>query len=221
MQLSNVFFAIVCGSVCLVAAEDVAGPRNSSLRATLTVLGDRADIEATSYNTVTSASATVSESGTWDDGAGRLSFAAYHNTGQPIAFNIGVGVAFTGYAANDDGLKQELSEFGIFVEPGVCFNVSPRFALECGIPLGLGAAAYKESEPGYSFEATDGSYIDYGIVLRPVGKFGRFQVFGELGWSGNHARFDRSAVDGMANVELEFDITTKGVYYSLGAGVAF
>lgn len=211
---------LLTATVVALCAADGADTYTSSLRLTLTGMPDEAEVEATAYNTVTDAQATTSSTAAWNDGGSRLSISAFHNNGEAVAFNIGVGVAFTGFADSEDGLDTELAEFGIAIEPGIVFNINERFALELGIPLGLGAATFTQEETGSTFEA-DGNYFEYGAVVRPVLKLNRLVAFIELGWIGNYATFDRSAVDGLSNVEMEMTVDTTGTFVSLGAGVAF
>jgi len=207
----------------LVAAQAAAadGDYLSSIRLSLVALPDKGEVESTTTNTLTNVSVSSTESDTWTESAGRLSVGAFHNTGGTVAFNIGVGLNLSSFSATEDTYEQKLSEVGIFVEPGVSLNLYPQFSLELGVPLGVGSANYKETDTGYSFEASGGTYVEYGIVARPVGKFGRFQVYGEMGWLSNHASFSKSSVEGLPNVELEFNFTTKGAYYALGAGIGF
>jgi len=207
----------------LVAAQAAAADSDylSSIRLSLVALPDKGEFETTATNTLTNISTSSTDSGTWDDSAGRLSVGAFHNTGGTVAFNIGVGLNLSSFSSKDGTAESELTEVGIFVEPGVSFNLHPHFSLELGVPLGVGSAKYTETDTGFDFEASGGSYIEYGIVARPVGKFGRFQVYGELGWLSNHASFGKSTVQGVPNVELELDFTTKGAFYALGAGIGF
>ncbi len=209
---------IAATTATLFAADE---SYNSSLRLTLTAMPDEGEIEATVTNTQTNNSTSFSDSGEWDDGSSRLSIAAFHNTGGPLAFNIGVGVAFTRFGTTDNGSETSLGEFGIIVEPGVSWNVSPSFSLELGVPLGVGSASYEEKDDTSTFEAEGGRYAEIGFVVRPVLKLNRFQAFLELGYITNSASFDQSPVDGAPNVEAEFDVTTSGSFVSLGVGIAF
>jgi hypothetical protein len=211
---------LLTATIAALCAAEGSEAYTSSLRLSLTGMPNEADVEMTAYNTATNVQASDNVSAEWNDGGSRLSISAFHNNGDAIAFNIGVGVAFTGFSDSSDGVDTTQAEFGVAVEPGIVFNVNPRFALELGIPLGVGVATFKQDDTGSTFEA-DGTYIECGVVVRPVLKLDRLIAFIELGWVGNYATFDRTAVDGMSNVEVETTVDTTGTFFSLGAGVAF
>lgn len=194
---------------------------NNSLRLSLTSLPDKLESEVTAYNTVSGAQLTTKAEGKWKDSAGRLSASVFHNTGGQVALNIGVGLALSAFEDSASGGTATLSEFGVVVEPGISFNFHKNFSLELGVPLGAGAAAYKEDDgAGVSIE-TQGTYLEYGIVARPILRLEKFLAFIEFGWLSNTASVDRAKFVGIPNVEAEATMTTSGTFVSLGLGVAF
>lgn len=211
---------LLTATIAAMCAADGETTRHSSLRLSLTGMPDTSEVEMIAYNTVTNAQAGGTDSAEWGDGGSRLSISAFHNNGDAVAFNIGVGVAFTGFSDSSAGVETKQAEFGVAVEPGIVFNINERFALELGIPLGAGAATFRQTDTGDTYEF-DGTYVEYGAVVRPVLKLDRLLAFIELGWIGNYATFDRTAVAGMSNVEMEVSVDTTGAFFSLGAGVAF
>lgn len=163
--------------------------------------------------------ASATGTGSWDN-SGRLSVGVYWNNGQPIAPYIGGGVALSGYTYKLGTLDQRLGEFGVFVEPGVSFNLDPAFSIELGAILGLGAASYSESDVGYTYNST-GPYAEIGAVVRPVVHVRRALFFAEVGALANNAHISAANVNGFPGVQASASVKTSGAFYSIGAGLAF
>lgn len=165
--------------------------------------------------------ATDEPSGTWD-AAARVAVGAWRNFDgtAPLSFTLGAGLAYTGYdtftsdasgASSGVTTRGEvvLNELGIFVEPGLAWNAAPRFQLEAGVQLGAGTSNYRD-------EAGDhhrGSYAELGLVLRPVVRFERVQVFAE-GGALSHTSKVTAGDDTLT-------FTSSGGFVRLGVGFVF
>jgi hypothetical protein len=191
-----------------VAAEGV-----TSVRVGLTALPLASDAEF-----ATGAGVVTSYTGEWDT-ASRFSISAYRNfdTSAPISFNIGaglVGSVFDQYTVDGNATATdiEMSQGGIFIEPGLAFNLNTSFAIEVGVPIGFGSVTYTENFTGGN--EFDGVYVELGLMVRPVLTLQGFQAFAELGY------VSQSAVitDDFDN-DLSFD--AAGAVVSLGIGAVF
>jgi hypothetical protein len=196
--------------ITLVAmSAAVAAEGATSIRLGLTALPLSADYD---FDTGSSGS------GEWDT-ASRFSISAYRNldTGSPISFNIGaglVGSVFDQYTVDGAAAATdiEMSQGGIFIEPGLAFNLNTSFAIEVGLPIGVGSVTYTENfAGGHEF---DGTYVEVGLMVRPVLTLQGFQAFAELGYLSQSA----SITDDADNT-LSFD--AAGAVVSLGIGAVF
>lgn len=191
----------------------VAAEGATSIRLGLTALPLASDAEF-----ATGAGAVTSTSGEWDT-ASRFSIGAYRNfdTSAPISFTIGaglVGSAFDQYTVDGAATATdvEMTQGGIFIEPGLAFNLNPSFAVEIGVPIGVGSVTYTENFSGGN--EFDGAYVELGLLVRPVLTLQGFQAFAELGYVSQSA----TITDDFDN-ELSFD--TAGAVVSLGIGAVF
>lgn len=146
--------------------------------------------------------------------AGRMVFGAWHDfaPAAPAAFNVGLGLAISSFSTTRlpaGDYKDELTEVGIFIEPGVAVHCGPHLTIEAGVPLGLGSVGYKEPD-GDEF---DGNYVEIGVVARPVLHLGSLQVYAELGALSNSSRVE----DGPGN---ELTTTVSGATFALGLGLS-
>jgi hypothetical protein len=158
-----------------------------------------------------------SGSGSWDS-ARRIAIGAWRNFDRSasVSFSLGAGLALSAFDQyTPDGQSKidvNLSEGGIFIEPGLAFNLTPTFAIEAAIPLGMGNATYEQNVAGGG--SFDGNYAEIGLLVRPVLTLERVQLFFELASIANSA-----TVEDNAGTKLTFD--AKGALVSLGLGVTF
>lgn len=199
----------LAASVGLAAADGV-----TSIRLGLTGLPQSSDAEFTT----TGGGPVISTAGKWDT-ASRFSISAYRNcdVAAPISFNLGAGLAvsaFDQYTPDGSSTAADVaqSQFGIFIEPGLAFNFGKEFAIEVGLPLGYGTVVYQEKFAGGN--DFDGSYVEVGLLVRPVLTLQHFQIFAELGGLSQSSRIKD-------DVDNTLTFHTSGAMASLGVGVTF
>ncbi|MCX8040741.1 MAG: hypothetical protein N3B15_09265 [Planctomycetota bacterium] len=220
--------------LALALALPAADQLTNSARLSLTMLPSSVEVERSGLAT---------DKVDWDS-AGRLALGGYFSGSGQFSGYIGAGLTFSGYQYEEQGVELNQTEFGVFIEPGLVARFHENFALELGVPLGLGIAQYEQKmpdvylytyydtrrrtwvdvyDPGWTTEAT-GIYAELGLVLRPVVQFNRFLVFGELGVLGNVAAYagvEDKYNDGTTSLPYDVTVSTSGAFFSLGIGLAF
>ncbi|MDW8373132.1 MAG: hypothetical protein RMM29_05730, partial [Planctomycetota bacterium] len=123
--------------LALALALPAADQLTNSARLSLTMLPSSVEVELSVPGVA------ITFEGDWDS-AGRLALGGYFSGSDQFSGYIGAGLTFSGYQHEDQGFELNQTEFGVFIEPGLVGRFHENFALELGVPIGVGIAQYEE-----------------------------------------------------------------------------
>lgn len=177
------------------------------------------DVETETTVTVGGVDLTTDDDGSWDS-AGRIT-AGYQwtlNRNAPLSFILGIGVAFTGFEAEDDSGDLTVSEIGAWIEPGVAWHAARIFDVELGLRIGSGVADAEFETSGGDVDYDPANYGEIGLHLRGIFHFeSGFEIGAEASLAGQSATFE-SDEDG---TDYETEVSTSGAAFGIILGWRF